>query len=863
MTEESALGLFSLKMAYRQVRARRRQMALSVAAVALGVALVVAIGTMNDAVLHSFLDTADAMGGRAALTVSAGTGLFFPEETTALVESVAGVALAVPVVRAVAFPDDGSGELLTVHGVDLARDEAVRVYHTAGGEGVVGGDLVEFLNRPDSIILGREWAEARGLAVDDTLRLVTPHGVQTFIIRGLLDAQGLARTLAGRLVVMDLFAAERAFAGDGQVSQIDVLLAPDHAPGKVRHALLERLPAGLVVEEPALRRDVIRHTVGGFQRMIAAFGLLAVVAGFVICYSRMNAVFEARAWQVGLLRAVGLHRSAVFGELLLEGLLLGLLGTALGILLGSAIARFGLPALAATTALAFRMPVPAVQAAGLPSAALLQGLLVGLTAAVAAVAMPALRLARRQPIAALRLRGRELPPLPRNRRWMVRAVVIAVLAAALLLGQILSGAVALGHANTALIAIAALVLATPLVSLGGRALGSLWSRLFGPTGRFAARHVEWQPRRSALTVATLGAGLGAVLLFGILAWSFECTVVQQLGGRMRADLVATSAFVSGGYLTAPVTEDVLAEIGRVPGVDLSFGEQYRDSEYAGAPLVVNAFDAACFHDRRACNWPIDDSTGQAVLEEVAAGRGVMLSATFAHQHAIAPGQEIELATPTGPLRMRALAVTSGQPASAVVLSRAVYRRAWNDRQITYAHAVLADPRETETVAAALRRAVGERHRLTVYRRDEIVEYFARQVRQAFALSYLMEAITFLLVAVAMGDTLAASVGERLRRYATMRALGYARADVFRLVLLEGTTIALLGLALAAFVGLALGVFWVEVQFPAILGWRLDLGLPWRFFLASGLLALALCFAGAVLPSRRAARVAVAAALRND
>ena len=66
----------------------------------------------------------------------------------------------------------------------------------------------------------------------------------------------------------------------------------------------------------------MRNGVAAFQSMLTAFGLLAVVTGFVICYSRLGAIFEARTWEVGLLRAGGLRRSVVFRELLKESVLL-------------------------------------------------------------------------------------------------------------------------------------------------------------------------------------------------------------------------------------------------------------------------------------------------------------------------------------------------------------------------------------------------------------------------------------------------------------------------------------------------------------------------------------------------------------
>jgi putative ABC transport system permease protein len=176
--------VLSLRLAYHHVRCAFGRVALSIAAVALGVALVVAIRLMNAAVLDSFLDTLDGTAGKAHLTVSAGEGMTFPEDVFESVARVSGVKLAVPLVTAVAFPADGSGELLTVHGVDLTNDAAVRTYQAAGDSEEIIDDLTLFLSQPDSIVLGEQFASARGLVVGSTLDLVTPRGVKRFTVRG-------------------------------------------------------------------------------------------------------------------------------------------------------------------------------------------------------------------------------------------------------------------------------------------------------------------------------------------------------------------------------------------------------------------------------------------------------------------------------------------------------------------------------------------------------------------------------------------------------------------------------------------------------------------------------------------------------
>ena len=138
-----------------------------------------------------------------------------------------------------------------------------------------------------------------------------------------------------------------------------------------------------------------------------------------------------------------------------------------------------------------------------------------------------------------------------------------------------------------------------------------------------------------------------------------------------------------------------------------------------------------------------------------------------------------------------------------------------------------------------------------------------QTRKAFSVLYLMEGIIFLLVLIGIGDTLATSVIERTHEFGMMRAIGLYRSRLVGMVVLEGLGIGLLGLLLAAATGLLLGLFWVRVQFPAILGWRLDLHFPSRFAIGAVVLTLTLCLVGAVLPSLRAARLSVSEALRNE
>ena len=853
-------ALLSFRMAYRHIRAKFGQVALSIVAIALGVALVVAIQLMNDAVLTSFLDDVDAMAGRAALSVTASDGVTFDEEMAEkLKNEIPGIILAVPLVTAIAFPDDGSGELLTVHAINLGDPATVEVYHRGDPRDLIV-DKRDFFTKVDSIVLAREFAARRRITVGDTIDLVTPVGVKRFTVRGFLDPEGLARTLRGRLVVMDLYAAEAVFTGPGKISQIDLVVVKGQEEA-VKKAVAAKLSPGLKVEEPELRKDVIRNATKGFRALVTAFSILAVLAGFLVCFSRLVTIFEARTWEVGLFRAVGLPRLTVFTELLKESLLLGVLGIAPGILLGVVIGRNGLPLMARTMALQFRAPVSSADPQ-LTIRSLVVGAAVGLAAAAIAAVLPAVRLARKQPVAALTMRGRELPADSGRIRWKLRAGLVVTLVGLIVL-QIATNASSIGNLTTLVVALAACGAAAPLVRAGSEVLIRAWPRLLGPTGQFTATHLQQQGRRASLMVATLGAGLGVVLMFGMLDWSFERTLASQLTARYRAELVVTSAFVSGGYLKAPLSETVRDEVGTFPGVAGAGGWQRRSITYKGSGVVIDGYDPIVFTDSSLSEWPLAAGASPDALADVVKGKAVIVSSSFAHLFDTRVGDLIHLDSPNGPQEFRVVAVTNTEPTPAIIMSRDVYRLAWNDSMITWLFVALQKGAERIDVEDAIRRQLGQKHRLTIQSSNNLIDYFVGMVHEAFRPTYLAEAITFILVLIGVGDTLAMGVLERTREFGMMRAVGLFRFHLFALVMLEGVTIGLLGLLLAVVAGMALGLFWVNVQFPALAGWVVDLHVPYLFASAAAGLALLLCIAGSFLPSMRAALLSVPAALRSE
>src|SRR2546428_171548 len=219
------MRLPNLRLPLRFLRGHTGRLALTLVALAWGVALVCAIDVVNRAVLLAFVEVVDTMAGRAALEIAAGEGALFAEDVAAHAAAVPGVELAV-------------------------------------------------------------------------------------------------------LVVMDLFAAERAFTRPGLINRVDVVVARDRDVTIVRDTLAAVLPEGLQVTAPAQRKVDLHRIMRSVQVMLQGVSLLVLLAAFLIVFNRLSAVFEARVWQGGGMRAVGLRPTAVWLQLPAQGLLVGAVGGA-------------------------------------------------------------------------------------------------------------------------------------------------------------------------------------------------------------------------------------------------------------------------------------------------------------------------------------------------------------------------------------------------------------------------------------------------------------------------------------------------------------------------------------------------------
>ena len=162
---------------------------LTVAGVAVGVATLVGITSINSAVMKAFRSTIDTVAGKADLSIASGLS-GFDESVLKTVQQTPGVLHASGTLNLVLPVKDMPQERLFIMGVDLLDDGFFRTYESTDREISSLTDDLEFLNSTDRLLLSERFATAHSLKIGDTLTLITPTGAQPFIVHALLKDTG-------------------------------------------------------------------------------------------------------------------------------------------------------------------------------------------------------------------------------------------------------------------------------------------------------------------------------------------------------------------------------------------------------------------------------------------------------------------------------------------------------------------------------------------------------------------------------------------------------------------------------------------------------------------------------------------------
>lgn len=865
-------------LALRRLRLEPGRSALLVLGVALGVSVFVGVRALNATAIESIGKIDEVATGSAALVVEGGAAGVSLDLLPA-VRGTPGVSGASPVIARFAREAESehggdaggaSTRRLLVLGLDLLDPLAKEASREAAG----GLDVNPLLlaTRSDAAIVAEGFAKRRGLAVGAKFQLFLAEGRRSFTVAGTFAPAGpVAVAAGGDVVVLPLPVAMKAFATPGRVDRIAVLLAKDANADTVIAAIRPRLGPGAEVKQPGKQELRSNALLGSMQLGLQIASLLALMIGVFLIYNAMSIAVVRRRPEIGILRAVGTTKLQLALLLFAEAAAFGVVGSALGIGLGSLLARAALSAVNAQvsqlyTALDARTVV-------LGPVTILIGLLAGPLATLVATAPPVWQALTVAPVEAAR---KDLPARDPKRAIAILALLgLALLGGALVVYLLSKDGLGLigGTLLQALIGGGAALCAPWGVVLVTKRLRPLLARVLGPTGALAADNVLSRPGRAGVTVASLMVALGGVLAVAGLVSSLEVAIRVWVAQVIVADIYAAASSPLGSQTNTLLAPEVADELRAEPDVTACYPlrfvfEQTEAQKGSGlersAPAMIISVDLEFLgeHAHVPVTEVIPAGLKAAVKVMTDGGDAVAVSQNFAKKRGLRVGDRFQIRTPTGPWQPEILVILQDYTSEhgTLYVDRNMHWRRWGDRRANAYDIFLRAGADRALVADRLRGRYGAKYDLFFTENAVFKQRVLGVVDSAFTVTYAMQIVAIGVALLGVVTTLYAAILERTREVGVLRAVGASRSHIARAVITEAFLLGAIASGFAVTTGAVLGYALVGRMIAGAYGWELAYSFPLGPAIFGVVAATLLAaFAGA-LPAARAAKISIVEAL---
>ncbi len=827
-----------LTLAWRGVRFNPSRYIATILAIVTGVAFFASAGFLSDRVIDALEGDVNRQYGAVDAAIVADSGVDAAAEAR-IPASVADEVAALDGVDGVAGELTGPVSFLAADGTTFADSATGRMW--ISDEQLNPIDVIEGTApaADDEIAVDRVLADDEHLAVGDEVTLLSAGGQLPVTIVGITEFGNAGAVDSGGTVSVTPSVAVDQLNG-GKAEYRELLVRGSASQADLVTELEPLVPDGFVAEagDDFLARK--RTEASAFGRLLktglSAFSVLALLVGGFVIYNTFNVIVTQRLRELAVLSAIGATPKQLRRALRYEGLVIGAIGSILGVVVGFALA-YGMIAVLG----AFGVELPGSGVAVSPNT-VVSALLAGMVITYVSVRAPARKAARTEPIEALRQSEVETATIGR-----ARVATVAVLAVLGFAGLLAGGG--LGLAVGGVLLFLAVIAAGPLLARGAAWAAGPLAQPFGLEGRLAVDNTARNPLRTATTANALLIGVFLVTLVTVAGTSLKDFAVGELNRLAGADFVLAS---QGGT----IDDDLIAALEAVEGVEQVVAFRAQPATVDGTASSVSAGDL----DRLQQVAKLDLRSGS--FDDLDDGSIIIAGSTSIGsaptKDDLEVGDTVEVVGASGePVELTVVGVLESSIDVAftgnLVTDTTLAQLSGADAAPTQAFMAVASGRESEVEEAA-----GE----VLSIRPDIFLAKASQLSETIGqiFDFLIAAVNGLLlmsVAVALigiVNTMSLSIVERRRELGLLRIVGMVDRRVRRMVRLESIVIATLGTVSGMVLGLVIGM--AVVRAIAAGDVAVQFAVPWTVLAVELVLGIVLGFLAALIPARRSTRLDV-------
>src|SRR5438093_18936 len=854
-----------IAVALKGILGRKFRTVLTAMAIVLGVSMISGTYLLTHTINAAFTKVRDSSYQNADAVISGkvafennnsdtATPPAFPDSVLTKVKQLSDVAAASGAISDEVKLINRDGKVISTGGgsaiaasVDPTNDKQFNPLKLVSGKWPVGNG---------QIAIDQRTSDKKHFAVGDSIGVAADDGVQNFEISGVAKFADSASIGASTIAVFDVATAQQLFHKVGKLDEVQVAakqgVSPEKLVGEIRPLLPEAAKVKTAQAQTQQNIDDINKATGIFQKVLLAFGIIALFVGAFVIANTLSITIAQRVREFATLRTIGGSRRQVLRTVMLEALVVGLMASLLGLFLGLGIAK-GLNALFA--AIGLEIPKSSMV---LATRTIVVSIVIGVVVTLLASLRPAIKATRVPPIAAVR-EGATLPASRLSRFGPVASIVTLAVGILLLVYGIFGSGLAtaarlmaLGF-GTLILFVGVSLNAKRAVRPLAAAFGWPGSRFGGTAGTLARENAMRNPSRTASTASALMIGLALITFVAILGAGLRA----GFGDAVNKLFVANYA-VTGSNGFDPFTKETDQAVAVTPGVTAVSPLRGGDARVFGHNIQVTGVTPNLAQTVR-----IDWFKGTTSVPSELGRTGAFVSKDYAKDHDPKLGSAIAVKTPTGQvlhLRLKGIfdPPKGGSPFGSVTMSAATFDANYTKPQNLMTMINIKGGVSPENTAR-LDLSLSSFPDAKIQTAKQFKKTQERDINLTLNVLYGLLGLSVIISLFGVVNTLVLSVFERTRELGMLRAVGMTRRQVRRMIRQESIITSLIGTAL----GIAVGIFLSVLVTQALSDEGIVFAVPYRSLAAFVLAAIMVGILAAILPARRAARLNVLEALQYE
>ncbi|MBW6472704.1 MAG: ABC transporter permease [Anaerolineaceae bacterium] len=848
-----SVGLL-LKFSLRHLVRQGWQTILLIIGILLGVAVVIAIDYANESSKKAISLSTQSITGKATHQILA-SGSGIPEEYFAEMVRNGVFNEASPVIEGYVNVSEFDQQAILILGIDPLLDFPFRQYY--GDDDSQLNQLISIISEPNTGIIAQDLADEFDLQLGDVINYIFEGKPGKLKIVGFISTdEPIAKESLKGMIIVDISTAQSAFNKIGILDRIELII---NEP-KEETIIKNQLPSGLVLRSTSEQNQQLSNMVGAFQLNLTALSLLALVVGGFLIYNTMTFSVIQRRELIGLYRSIGFYRSEIFFMIIFEALVIGLIGTIFGVLVGIALGRETVNLILQTINDLYY--VTTVKSVSIPSVSVIKGILLGIFATILVSIPPAIEATQVTPRTAKIRSGYEGKVRKNLIILSFLGVMLFFISYYLLYSPYFQnlwwsfGATLLVVIGFSIFAALGLFLILPILS-------KVLKKYFGLIPGMAARELYRSLSRTAVAVSSLMVAVSVTIGMAMMINSFRYTVSIWLRETLAGDIYISVPNQFSNRSSAYIDQESVRSIYEYPEINKidTLLTTNGISDFGDLQINVITNDEIAYERIfTKIGAPTENIWNNLLLEKI------LIAEPLANRFDLDINDVLPIETPAGKVGFEIIGIFSDYTSSQgyIMMTRSVFEKYWKNEEITAISINLDKDKNVNDAVREIKSRVGQNNQQLLVRsnqnlRDDVMVVFDRTFAITNALRFIATMVSFIGI---LSATLIILL-DRKREFGMLKAIGFRQKELNQLVLTETGLMGFFAGIFAIPTGIVISLILVYVINLRSFGWTIQFYLDFWSISQGVIIAMVAAFIAAIYPLNRLNKLKPIQVIRDE